>query len=207
MSKEEDIRVFLLQAAPTEWDQSERLAGSADLPLTDEGRQQVQEIAEAHRDASIGTVLCGTDEASRTAADLLAQATGAKVREIKDLDDCGLGLWEGLRRQELTEKFPAAFKKWQDDPCSVTAPEGEALREAGDRIISCLSRTLDKHKPNGQSLAVVLRPWAYALVQCWLDGRDASEVWSVLVFTPEHQWRTIPREMVRLGREGLKATI
>jgi broad specificity phosphatase PhoE len=207
MGKDEDIRVFMLQAAPTEWDESERVAGAADLPLTDGATAQIEQIAEAFRDATISSVLCGTDEASRTAADLIGQTTGAKVRQLEGLCETDLGLWQGLRRQDLVEKFPTAWRQWLDDPCAVTAPEGEGMREAADRIISALSRGLDRHRAVGQSIAVVLRPVAYGLVTCWLDGRDVSELWSVISYTPEHEWRTIPREVVRGGREGIKAAI
>lgn len=207
MTKDEDIRVFLLQAAPTDWDESGRVTGSADLPLTEAGARQVRDIADTLRDASISTVLCGTDEASRTAADLVASATGARVRPIENLGDADLGLWEGLRRQDLVEKFPAAFKQWLEDPCSVTAPEGEALRDASERIIVALARSLEKHRASGQSVAVVLRPVAYSLVRCWLDGLDASDLWSVIAYTPEYRWTTIPRDLIRSSREGQKAAI
>lgn len=207
MSKDEDIRVFMLQAAPTEWDLSERVAGAVDLPLTDDALAEIKTIAEAFRDATISSVLCGTDEASQAAADLLGQTTGAKVRPIEDLCEADLGLWQGMRRRDLIEKFPTASRQWLDNPCSVTAPEGEGLREAADRIISAVCRGLERHRAVGQSLAVVLRPVAYGLVRCWLEGRDVSELWSVVSYGPEHEWRTIPREVVRNGREGIKAAI
>jgi broad specificity phosphatase PhoE len=207
MSKDEDIRVFMLQAAPTEWDLSERVAGAADLPLTEDALGEIESVAEAFREATISSVLCGTDEASQSAAALLGQTTGAKVRSIEDLCEADLGLWQGMRRQDLIEKFPTASRQWLENPCSVTAPEGEAMREAADRIISGVSRGLERHRAAGQSLALVLRPVAYGLVTCWLDGRDVSELWSVISYGPVHEWRTIPRDVVRSGREGIKAAI
>ena len=183
------------------------MAGAADLPLTDAGMTQIREIAEGLKGASLSTVLCGPDEASRAVAKAVSEATGARVRGIEGLAEADLGLWEGLRRAELEERYPTAFRQWLEDPCSVTAPEGEATREAGDRIVSALGRALERHKSNGHGIAVVLRPVAYSLVRCWLEGRDASDLWSILAYTPEHRWQTIPREAVKAAREGMKAAL
>ena len=54
-----------------------------------------------------------------------------------------------------------------------TIPEGEPLLECRERLVNALCKALDKCKaPEGKRIAVVLRPFAMALLVDWLRGED-----------------------------------
>lgn len=194
-----DITVLLVRAGATEWDDAARLQGETDLPLSESGRQRLLHelgvfLGSGGRGIDLMSVLHGPDEASKETASLLARATHARRREIRDLQPVSLGLWEGLREAELLDRHPSAYRQWMEDPASVTPPQGERFADASDRLTAALSRALSRS--GKRTIAVVLRPIAHALVRCWLTGRPATELWSARDDSPAFERLVTPRTLL-----------
>lgn len=197
MSQSGDVKVLLVQTGGTDWDRAGRVAGASDLPLCEAGRAEVLAASAELQGTALSTIFCATDEASVCTARLVADVTGGKVRELDDLQEMHLGLWEGLRTCDLEDKCPTAYRQWMTDPTVVVVPEGETLDEAEARIIGGLAKALGKAKSNGAGIAVVLRPMALGLVRCWLEGVPTSELWSMLKGGARIEWRTVPRTLLK----------
>jgi broad specificity phosphatase PhoE len=203
MAKSNEIRVLLARTGETEWERAGRLAGAADVPMTEGGRDTARRAADALTDVHLSAIFCGPDEASQVTAHELARTTGGKVRVVQELGEIDLGLWEGLRETELEEKCPRAHRQWIEDPASVHVPEGETVDDARARIMQGLARSLDK-SGNG-AVGVVLRPIALGLVTCELTGTPTTSLWSIIKSGPLTQWRTVQREAIRKPRIKARA--
>lgn len=183
MAKSKALRILLVQAGGTDWDREGRLGGSADLPMSDDERGRLARAFDAAAELAgggIDLVICSPDEASRETAALIAKAADdAKVRPLVGLADLDVGLWEGVLGEDLEGRCPRSYKQWQDDPASVTPPQGESASDAEDRVLAQIVKAADKVKAEVPTVAVVLRPTVYALVRCWAEGlptRSAREV-------------------------------
>ena len=207
MAKLNEVRVLLVRSGQTAWDEAGRIAGSSDLPLSPIGLLTAQVEARKLQGTSFAAVLSGPDEGSIVTAGLVAEATGAKVKTVKELGDICLGLWEGLLESELEDKCPRAHRQWIDDPASVVVPEGESIEEAQSRIIGALGKALSRHKADAGAVAVVLRPFALALVRCRLMGCQSKDLRKLMEVTGPGQWVTVqPRTLVQrreASRTGL----
>lgn len=195
MAKAKDFRLLLIRSGATEWDASERLTGSADLPLSEAGRKAVQDAVAGLENASLDVVLCGPDEGSVETANLYAKATGAKVRVLDALHEAGLGLWEGLLGSDLLGRCPTAYKQWLEDPSAVTPPEGEALADAAARLTGELVRVLEKQKDE-PSVGLVLRPLARGIVRLWLHGQPLSATWDATKAGRDAEWHFLERHQL-----------
>ncbi|SEO59026.1 histidine phosphatase family protein [Trujillonella endophytica] len=129
-------RLVLWRHGRTEWNATGRFQGQQDPPLDGEGRRQAT-VAAAHLVSLLGlatedTVVVSSDldRAVQTAAALtdllgLPLAVDARLREH------GLGVWEGLTRDEVAARHPEQFADWQagrpvpgrggEDPAAVAA--------------------------------------------------------------------------------------
>lgn len=201
MGKTNEIRVLLVRTPQTQWEQAGRIAGSSDVPLSTEGHESAKKAAAELGDVRLSTIFCGPDEASLTTAQALAETSGAKVKSVEGLGEIHLGLWEGLREEELEDKCPRAYRQWMDDPGVVQVPEGETLDEARTRIMDALCRALEKAKTDTGATGVVLRPLALALVGCELSGAPTRNLWSMMKTGPAMQWRTFERGMLKQTRQ------
>jgi broad specificity phosphatase PhoE len=169
--------LVLVRSGRTEWDLAARLAGLSDHPLSESGREELLAALDAAELPPINLILHGPDDASSATAAVLAAKTGARTRSLSALTEADLGLWCGLVSGDLEERYCSAFRQWRDDPSVVNIPEGEPVVEAENRVAKALATALDKVKPNGHSVAVVLRPVVFQLLRRRILDKPLSEVW------------------------------
>ena len=206
MAKQTDIQVVLVRSGRTSWDESGRLSGRCDHPLTEEGRAGVEaELDAAEEPVKLGLILCSADEASVETAGVLSSRCGGRVKAVEGLAEMHLGLWEGLLASDLEEKYPKAYRQWMEDPGSVNIPDAESLGEAEDRIRSALAKSLAKVRDEDEPVGVVLRPVAFGLVQAWLTRQGATALWSIVQDGPRLIRHAVPRALLKEARERSRA--
>ncbi|MCA9303159.1 MAG: histidine phosphatase family protein [Phycisphaerales bacterium] len=184
MGKPTGYTIVLVRTGPTDWDESGRLIGGTDLPMSTQGEQQFRDAIRASVDSAespkISSILTSSEEAALKASAILNHGHDAKIRELDGLCNVGLGLWEGVLATELEERCKTAYREWADSPMRITPPEGETMTEAQDRLVSSLIKGLSKSKGDHPVVAVVLRPLAWALLRGWMMGSDTIDVWESL---------------------------
>lgn len=126
-------RVVCLRHGQTLWNVEHRFQGHSDIPLDETG------IAQAARAASLlaalrPTMIVSSDlQRAFDTASALGRVTGLDVAVDKDLRERGGGQWEGLTREEISERWPREFTAWE-------APGGEAVGDVADRVSSAVRR-------------------------------------------------------------------
>lgn len=199
MAKVATKNLLLVRSGQTEWDAGGRVQGAADLPLSSAGRAMVQAEASTLIGREMAMVLTGPDEASRETARQIAEATGAKVVVIPELAEPALGLWEGMRTEDLEKRFCRAGRVFLEDPCGVVAPEGDSLGDTAQRVLKAFTKGMSKCKAGG-SIGLVVRPIALGIIRCTLHDADLGELWTMAQDRPALEWYTIQRDDPRLGK-------
>lgn len=161
--------VFVIRPGETEFDQQARIQGDLDLPMSELGRQQINDIIERLRGKQIGTIYSSTTEPAPTAARTIGDSLGAPVKELEGLGNLNQGLWQGLLLDDIRRKQPRVYKQWRDAPDTVCAPQGESCDEAQERVRKALRRPMKKRAP---FVVVASEPLA-TLICCVLRGMDA----------------------------------
>ena len=184
MATPAEIDLLLVRCSRTEWDEAHRLGGDCDLPACKAWGEEITQALHDHDLATVTAVITSPDEASRQTADHIGRLADKKVRTVDDLAEVDLGLWEGQRYSELQDRFPGAFKQWQEDPTSVVPPQGEPMSEAEARLLTALARTLEKLNGKGKHVAVVVRPIAFHVLRNRLQGIELGEGWDAKAAGP-----------------------
>lgn len=187
MGKAPGIRLLVMRSGATAWDQAGRVQGSCDLPMTAEGRDQVVRRVQTLSSTKFTSILTAPDEASRDTAKLLAKTGAGRVSALPELAEVPLGLWEGLRLDELEERYCRAGRLWLEDPSGVTAPEGQCVAEYAERVMAVLLERLGRCRP-GTSVALVVRPIALGVVRCALNEVEMSQMWTMIHERPDDEW-------------------
>ena len=159
--------LVLIPWGHTAWRASGRLASRTPLPLSEEGRGEAAAWGDALAARELATLYSSEEQASVETASLVVERSEARRKYIEALDEIDFGLWEGLTDAQLSDRFPKLFKKWIEDPPSVSIPDGEELGKAAARIKAALRQIVKKHR-NG-AVGVVLGPTVLALGRCELE--------------------------------------
>jgi broad specificity phosphatase PhoE len=187
-----------MRSGRTEWDLLGRVQGAADLPLAAVGLEGVQGQAQGLSSQKLNSIACAPDEASRATAELLKKATGCrKVVIVPELGEMALGLWEGLRYEELENRYCRAGRQFLTDPCGVIVPEGEAFESYGDKVRAALAQVMARQK-RGATVGVVVRPIALGVMRCLLNTADFGQLWAMLNDRPDVEWYQVAKNDPRL---------
>jgi broad specificity phosphatase PhoE len=193
MAKTANYRVLLLRTGATDWDLNDRVQGSTDLPLSETGGAEAAAAVAKLGRPPLTAVYCAPDEASVSTAEMLAAAAGVKAVPTPDFAEMAFGLWEGILKAELEDRFCRAGRLLSEDPTCVTPPEGECLGDYAERLFAALKKVLAKGRGRRAGTAasrgaliappgvgIVLRPVGDAVLRCAMAGLSGAEIPAML---------------------------
>jgi len=193
-AKRTHITLCLIQCGQTTWDVEHRVHGSTDLPLSETGRQALlDELGRPHV-ANATVIHHPNDEAATDTAHLAAERWGAKTKVVDELADPNLGLLEGLSAKDFEDRFPSRHRQWEEDPMSLTPPEGEQLAVAAQRIFQAVAKVVKRSR--GAEVAVVLHDLGAGMLRCWLADRPLGDLWQMVNDRPHFERYVIPMSML-----------
>ena len=180
-TRRKTITLVLIRCGETTWDVEGRLHGHSDLPLSIDGRTAVSEDVATLDRGRLRTIYHPPDDAAIETAQIVAGG-GAKVKTVADLADPDLGVLEGLTAKDFADRFSKRCKQWQEDPLTLTPPEGEPLVDARARLFGAVSRMARRSRHD--EIGIVLHAVGLGLLRCWLADRPSSVLWSMVRTRP-----------------------
>ena len=183
-------RVLLVRHGQSEWNAISRWQGQADPPLSNLGRRQAREAAQA-----IGAVdaVWSSDlqRAAETAAIISADIGVGPVVLDPDLRERDAGEYSGLTRAQIEERFPGYLADHRRPP--GWEPDEHLLARAL-RVVHEIAATVS----GGDVLAVTHGGLVYTL-EAHLGASHAR------LANTEGRWIAVDRERLRLGDRILLA--
>jgi broad specificity phosphatase PhoE len=179
------IPLVLVRSGRTEYDCQGRIQGTLDVPLSEDGRQEViagaAELAE--RKPPLSALYAGPCRSAQETAEILGEQLKLKVKTIESLHNLNQGLWQGLLFDDVKTKQPKVYRQWVERPDTVCPPEGETLGEARERLFKAIAKLTKKH-PSGGVALVLGQPLACVLRCMYYDGQSPSVCQAQLVKSP-----------------------
>lgn len=169
------LNIFIVRPGCTEFDTQGRIKGSMDIPLNDEGQDQVAQIVSELGDQPITAIYQAPCQSAAQTAKALANVTKARVREIEGLANLDHGLWHGKLIDEVRRSQPKVYKLWQENPETIRPPEGETVPEAAARVAQALRKIFRKHKEG--TVAIVASEPIASVMTCVLNKSHLGDLW------------------------------
>jgi probable phosphoglycerate mutase len=119
-------RVFLVRHGATILTAEDRFAGATDVPLSDEGRDQVRRLAERLSGEQIAAVYASPLGRTVETASILSRPHNLPVIPVDGMREISHGRWEQLTRHEVEEQFPEEAAEWERDPFTFAPKGGES---------------------------------------------------------------------------------
>jgi probable phosphoglycerate mutase len=163
-------RLFLIRHGATALAAEDRFAGSTDVPLSEEGRDQTRRLAERLAREGVAAIYSSPLRRAVETATLLAAPHRLEVRECAELREIDHGHWEQLTRREVEERFPAEAAAWDQDPFTFAPTGGESGLMVTARALPALIEIVRTHA--GQKVLVVSHKATIRLLLSSLLGFD-----------------------------------
>jgi broad specificity phosphatase PhoE len=143
-------RIVLVRHGESDGRSSQRLIGSGDPALSEEGRDQML-AARSHLVGHVfDLVVASPARRSWQSAEILAP--GVPLVLEADFREIHFGRWEGRRLEEIEAADPVLYKKWQEAAPDFEFPGGEPRAAFRERVV----RGLDRMVGSGAMAALVV---------------------------------------------------
>ena len=134
--------LVLLRHGQTQSNAENRMQGQLDTELSDLGRIQAVTTAEIlSRREPLAIYSSHLRRALDTAAEL-AKRCGLSVSPHRDLQETGLGEWQGMTHLEVDAAYPGQRQAWRDSP-RWAPPGGESRIDVADRSVPVVRHVVD----------------------------------------------------------------
>jgi alpha-ribazole phosphatase len=164
--------LYLIRHGATEGNHEKRYKGSIDVPISQEGLEQVAKAAGFIRTDLQGSELTAvyTSPLSRAvdSARIIAGPFGIEPVIDDNLKERHFGVWEGMTFAEIRKKYPDEFNKWADNPLEHSPVGGESTIEVADRIMPVVESIISRH--DGEAFAIVGHGGINRIIICRLLG-------------------------------------
>jgi probable phosphoglycerate mutase len=182
------VQILLIRSGITEYDQQGRVQGTLDIPLCEDGRQQVEAMVRELQSRPIAAIYTSPCQAAAQTAEALGSALEVKSKSIDKLQNLDHGLWQGMLVADVKSKQPKVYRQWQEQPECVCPPQGETLSQAKQRVQAALAKILKKHKSD--TLLAIVAPEPLMSVVRHILRHDAwGDLWQCAA--SKDQWQLI----------------
>src|SRR5262245_44961371 len=170
------FQILLIHPGCTEYDQQGRVQGTLDIPLCEDGRQEVEALIGELSGRKIAAIYSSPSQSAQQTAETLAAAHDLKVKTLDKLQNLDHGLWQGMLVDDVKKKQPKVYRQWLEQPETVCPPQGETVVDAKERVQAALTKLIKKHKSDGVVALVVPEPLA-SIVRHVLTRVDLGDLW------------------------------
>src|ERR1041384_5560701 len=163
-------RLLLIRHGATVLSAEDRFAGSTDVDLSDEGREQTRRLAERLSREKIAAIYASPLGRTVETARILAGPHKLEVQIRDELREISHGRWEQMTRREVEQKFPEEAAEWAKDPYTFAPVGGESGLAVTARALPALIDLVRKHP--GEAIIVVSHKATIRLLLSSLLGFD-----------------------------------
>lgn len=164
-------RLHLIRHGATTLSAEDRFAGAVDVPLSDEGRAQAARLGERLASTKLSALYASPLSRTVETARLVGAPQGLEPQGEPGLREIAHGHWEGMRRQEVEERYRPEYEAWEEDPFTFAPPGGETGLAVMARALPVIREIVLRHP--GENVAVVSHKATIRLLLSSLLGFDA----------------------------------
>ena len=165
--------LYFLRHGQTALSREDVFCGSGSDPeLTPEGLEMAHAFAQAYREAEWQAVYSSNLRRSITTAQPLCDALEINLQKLAGLNEIAYGKWEGLTKEQVSEKFPNEYNNWLADPARHAPTEGETALVVAQRGLEVIEEIQNRF--TGGNVLLVSHKATIRIILCSLLGVDVG---------------------------------
>lgn len=141
--------------------------GWTDLPLSEEGREQMETLKERFAEETIEKIYTSPLERCVESAQIISGGQ-IPVEIVEDMKEIGMGAWEAVPFFEIREKYPREYEERGRDIVYFCPPGGESFAACQKRAVAVYERI--SRESRGNVILLAHAGFNRALIS-WLENR------------------------------------
>ena len=168
------MRLFAARHGQTQWNVENRICGTTDLPLTEEGWHQARALAEKAEGFGLDLIVCSPMLRARQTASAVAERLNVPIIADARLTEQDYGIFEGMDRK--TPEFLENKRQF-----AVRYPGGESMMDVAHRVYGLLEDVKRQH--GDKTVLLVCHGGVLRLVRSYFEPMTNEEFFQ---YSPEN---------------------
>ena len=135
-------RLYLARHGETTLSAEYRYIGQTDVDFNDNGLEQMERLKRRFQDQEIHAFFSSDLIRARKGAEIIASCHGLEPIACPEFREIHLGIWEGMTREEILERYPEEYAARLQDLVHRRIEGGESFGDVRARVMGKLSRIL-----------------------------------------------------------------
>ena len=164
------MNLYMVRHGQTAASRENRFSGSSDPPLTAVGEAMAEAFARAYAPVKWNAICTSPMLRTRQTAEPLCRLTGVTATVEDGLKEIDYGEWEGLRQEEVQQRWPDAYEYWAHDVASRGTPGGETAFHVAARAMRVVEAIRSRYDHG--NVLLVSHKATLRVITCALLGLD-----------------------------------
>lgn len=150
-------RICFVRHGETEWNKTGKTQGVSDIKLSERGRTQAESVGLYLEKKGFNITNIYASDLSRAVetAEILNSKLDKPMTIIKEFREISFGDWEGLRINEIKDKYSQEYITWRNEPHKMIFSSGDSLDSISSRSLKMInSLLLDDSNKDGMIVIV-----------------------------------------------------
>ena len=162
------VKLFLIRHGQTSWNEEGRYQGNKDTNLTRLGIKQAKLVAKYLSRVDFSNIYSSPLKRALRTANIINKDRSLRIIIRENLREIYFGKWEGMKIDEINQKYNEDYKNWLNDPFNNSPTRGESFKELTIRTVKEIENIINENNDNS-NIAVVSHGGAIlSLLIYWL---------------------------------------
>ncbi len=168
------MRIVLCRHGETDFNKQHRFQGKLETELNNHGLEQAKLLAEALKGENFYAILCSPRKRCIRTAEEINKYHNKRIRILEELSEIDLGIYTGMNKEEIEEKFPGVWVKRVDNKYDFLHEGGESYKQIDETRVANFIRDL-KEKYSSRNILIVTHAGVGRLIVGSLIGLSGRE--------------------------------
>lgn len=169
-----ETHIFLTRHGETVWNREKKFQGWQNSPLTEKGMEQGKNLNLLIEKLGIEVIYTSPLDRARITALNARGNLDIPLRELEDLKEIGLGIWEGKSYDELVQSQSDDIKAYLEEAMGYCPPGGETREDLVNRSFRAKDRILGEAK--GKKVLIVTHGMTLMTLIHAFSGEDLEKI-------------------------------
>lgn len=169
------IRLFLTRHGQTKWNVEKRFQGSMDSSLTELGIKQAELLSHRLAHEKFDIIYSSHLQRAYKTAEIIKNNRDVKIIKDENLAEMKLGEWEGLKHDDILEKYSKEYELFWNKPHLFEASSGEGYDDLKKRAIASIEKIIKEN--DGKNVLIVTHTVVIKQIMAYFEERPLEKLW------------------------------
>lgn len=169
------MKLYITRHGKTEWNEEDRMQGWKDSKLCDSGIENAKRLGESLKNIDFDYIYSSSLGRAVETTKLIRGDKNTEILLVDDLKEINLGLWEGMKHDDIKELYPEEQFNFWSRPHLYKPFEGESFEVVVERVKRVLEDIIENKK--GENVLIVTHTVVIKAIYLIVNNYSLEEFW------------------------------